>query len=332
MKQVIKGYVDKIMERVTNRLIKKTLENGSLASNISYKVALETVWPAATDKKPNEIFRGVSDDFWFWLNTEGVRRNAPLRNMLPGTPDAYTQEMFTGDKGDSTLSEAFYYYKVFKEQYNKYRGDLSDAHSILDFGCGWGRFIRFFLKDAEASKIWGCDPVPEMIELNKKQNKWCNFQLIDASPPTPFQDNTFDLIYSFSVFSHLSEERHLSILAEINRILRPGGLYITTTRNRRFINFCAEMKKRSDLSNMNEGPRSSSNAFADTQQSLSIFDQGLYCHYSFNDPKWPYWGETAIPKKYVLDHWTQSFTFLDFLDIDTQYQNVIVVQKPFGQV
>jgi ubiquinone/menaquinone biosynthesis C-methylase UbiE len=327
MKGRIKGYINRISDKIVDRIIRIFNREGLLADNIAFRVAQEMMLDkTTTGKQPNEIFYGISDNFWFWLNTEGVRRNSVLRNILPGVPDEYTQVMFTGDKGDTTLKEAFFYYKIFKEQYQKYNGNISEVNNILDFGCGWGRIIRFFLKDLEGSKIWGCDPVKEMIDLCKKQNKWCNFENISTEPPTPFQDNTFDMIYSYSVFSHLSEDFHLNLLAEVKRILKPGGIYITTTRNRKFIEICAEMRKLSDLNSMNPGPRSSAQAFLNTRQSLSEFDRGEYCHHSFNDKKWPYWGETAIPKKYVLDHWTQSFTVLDFIDLDVQ--NVIVVQKP----
>ena len=85
--------------------------------------------------------------------------------------------------------------------------------------------------------------------------------------------------------------------------------------------------ERKDLATLNPGPRISSEAFPDTKASLSDFDRGVYCHHSFNDINWPFWGETAISKKYVLDHWTGTFTFLDFLEENVQ--NVIIVQKPF---
>jgi len=81
-----------------------------------------------------------------------------------------------------------------------------------------------------------------------------------------------------------------------------------------------------DFGTLNSGQKGSSHAFPDTEQSLRVYDAGLYCHHSFNMESWPYWGETAIPKKYVLDNWGKIFTFLDYLESG---QNVIIVQKPF---
>ena len=42
-----------------------------------------------------------------------------------------------------------------------------------------------------------------------------------------------------------------------------------------------------------------------------------------------FYGETCIPKGYVLDHWMKNFTFVDFIiDRALSPQNVIVVAKP----
>ena len=327
MKQLIKKYINRLTDNVAHKIIIKSTENASFVDNVAFRAASETILKNTTAfSTPDEIFYGISDDFWFWLNTEGVRKNSMLRKILPGTPANDIQEFFTGSHGDQSLKEGFGYYKVIKDQYQKYNGDIARAHNILDFGCGWGRIIRFFIKDIQSSKIWGCDPEEEMIKICKEQNKYCNFECIKSYPPTSFHDNTFDLIYSYSVFSHLSEDLHLRILQEIKRILRPGGIYITTTRKRDFIEECAVLRERKDLWTLNSAVSGSSLAFPDTKHSQSVFDQGLYCHHSFNDKNWPFWGETAIPKKYVLDHWTMTFKFLDF--IEEYGQNVIIVQKP----
>jgi len=87
------------------------------------------------------------------------------------------------------------------------------------------------------------------------------------------------------------------------------------------------MRTRTDLDTVNPGPRAISLSFPDTEGSLKAYDSGEYCHHSSNSEKWPYWGDTAIPKKYVQDKWTGLFTYLDFLEVG--WQNVIVVQKPF---
>ena len=284
---------------------------------------------SALHKKPNELFSQISDSFWFWLCTEGYRRAPLVRKILPGMPDEDVQLRFTGQSGDAVLADGFGAYKLFRDTYERHVGPIAQCTAILDFGCGWGRIIRFFLKDIEPSRLWGADPVKTLIEICRRDNKWCNFESIDTTPPGPFQDNTFDLIYSFSVFSHLSEEQHWSCLAELTRILKPGGLLMATTRPREFIQTCAELRKRDDLHSMHAGPKSSTSAFIDTAQALASYDSGNYCFSQLIfDGNWSYWGEAAVSKKYVMKHWTQCLTFLDYIDDRKQCsQNVIVMKK-----
>ena len=116
--------------------------------------------------------------------------------------------------------------------------DLSQPPGYLTLDVAGEGSSVILLKTCLHLNLWGCDPVPEMIQLCEVQNKWASFKLINPNPPTSFPSNHFDMIYSFSVFSHLSEDFHFKVLNEIKRILKPGGIYMTTTRNRNFIYEC----------------------------------------------------------------------------------------------
>lgn len=321
----------RLLKYMSTKLLDTFADRYSLRVGDSrYQAALEELIHGGVDGTPQDHFARVSDDFWFWLNTEGCRRNQSLRQMLPAMPDEDIQLNFTGNSGDPVLREGFYAYRLFKEIYGQQVGELSQARSILDFGCGWGRIIRFFLKDVDPAHLWGCDPVQEMIDLCQLQNKWCQFVKINTKPPTPFPDNTFDFIYGYSVFSHLSEERHKSCLIELLRILKPGGLLVVTTRSRKFIKGCAKMRRRKDLNSIHSGPRSSASAFLETADFLSEYDAGRYCfHQLVQEGEWSYWGETAIPKAYVVQQWQKYFNFVDYIDDRSRSeQNVIVMRKP----
>jgi ubiquinone/menaquinone biosynthesis C-methylase UbiE len=243
-------------------------------------------------------------------------------------PPPATQELFTGESGERTLISAFNVYKLFKQIIVRNYGAISRCENILDFGCGWGRITRFFLKDMDPSGIWGADCLPSIIEFCKQSNRWCNFRAVEPVPPTTFPDNMFDVIFSYSVFSHLSEDMHKKWLAEFRRILKPGGLVIATTRDRKFIQFCGELRAQENLSGHLKALTS---VFPNTEQSLADYDRGSYCHHPLNAGEIlnsSFFGETCIPRDYVLNHWTDHFTFIDYIyACDLQPQNVIVVKK-----
>ncbi|PYN82310.1 MAG: methyltransferase [Candidatus Rokuibacteriota bacterium] len=329
MQRLVQGLGRRILDGVANRIAQRIVDSGRLSDGIAYRLAMEALAASASDKAPMELFHGISDGFWFWLCAEGYQRHPSLRAILPGLPDEAIQLNFTGSKGEQVLREGFRAYVLLKEQYETHVGPLAKCGPILDFGCGWGRIIRFFLKDVEPSRLVGIDPVKEMIEFCTSSNKWCRFELMNRRPPTRFPDNMFDLIYGYSVFSHLSEKVHEDWLAELRRILRPGGLLVVTTRDREFIAYCAVLRKDKRLNTYPDGIKVSAVSFPDVKRSLADYDQGRYVYTSHGySGDWDYWGDTAIPKGYVLSHWTQYLTFVDYIDDRTRCsQNIIVMKK-----
>ncbi len=286
----------------------------------------EVIASAAGVKRPDLIFGSLSDELWLWANTTGYRQHQVLQDILPSMPDELSQSRFTGFTGDRTLISAFDTYSLVKQLSEKYLGGISAVQCILDFGCGWGRMVRFFLKDLHPSRIWGVDCLGKIIEVCQQTNRWCNFRVVDPLPPTTFPDEMFDLIYSYSVFSHLSEDAHKKWLIEFNRILKPGGLLITTTRAREFIEYCSMLRN-----SKGRPPDGVETAFPHTKQSLSDYDNGMYCYYPLGGGDIldaSFYGETCIPKGYVLNHWTKDFIFLEYIEsADPELQNTIVVKK-----
>jgi ubiquinone/menaquinone biosynthesis C-methylase UbiE len=277
---------------------------------------------------PQTLFGGLSDEFWFWLNTEGYRQSPKLQGLLPGLPSVQVQTRFTGAAGDQTLREGFLVYSTVKRLFQEQLGNITDQHKILDFGCGWGRVTRFFLKDIYPSNLWGIDCVAEGIQLCKQTNRWSNFDLVGTQPPTRFPNDTFDLIYCYSVFSHLSEDIHEQWLAEFQRILRPNGLLMATTRSRDFIIRCAQLRSRPNLPEYLVG---ASKSFPNMEQSLVDYDRGLFCHSPTGGGgilETSFYGETCIPKAYILSHWAKLFLVVSFIEHNKWLpQNIIVVQK-----
>lgn len=301
--------------------------SGGTVPSASHSVTLDRVFSqSAPDRSPHERFAQTSDEFWLWCFTEGYRGDERLRALLPGFPSEEIQYQFAGAAGDDTIRDAFGFYSLVKN-INTQHTSWPPA-SVLEFGCGWGRIIRFFLKDVEPQRIWGLDCMPEAIELCRGTNRLSHFELVNPFPPTTVPSESFDLIYSYSVFSHLSEDAHLAWLGEFKRILKPGGLAIITTRPREFILYCAATRAAQDTRDWLQG---AALAFPDSDDALARFDRGEYVYHGLGaggvlDAS--FFGETCIPMAYVLDRWTKDFEFIGYLD-DRRLcvQNVIIVRK-----
>jgi SAM-dependent methyltransferase len=101
----------------------------------------------------------------------------------------------------------------------------------FDFGCASGRVIRHFVAQDDIPEIWGSD-------INARHIRWlCDHMPMSVKPianhcipQLPIADNTFDLITAFSVFTHI-DTFETCWLAELKRILAPGGLAYLTVHN-----------------------------------------------------------------------------------------------------
>lgn len=278
------------------------------------------------DLSPDQLFGSVDDDFWHWLIRASYFDRKAFEGILPGFPDDAVQVRFTGSSGELMLWQAFGAYRMFRTLAADHGLALPACRAVLDFGCGWGRIARFFLKDVAAHHLWGVDVNPDAIEICRRNDRWSRFGVVSATGPTAFADGMFDFVYSFSVFSHFSEDMHGRWLEELGRILRPGGLLIATTRPRDFIEQSVLDRIRRPLS---RHPEAIAGMFRDTRRWLGAYDAGEYCYEPL--PGMVGWGEACIPKAYVLRHWTKQFTFLDYIDDPRRCpQTVIVVQRPPG--
>jgi SAM-dependent methyltransferase len=99
---------------------------------------------------------------------------------------------------------------------------------VLDFGCGHGRTLRHFLTAAEEAEFIGCDiDGPSIAWLNEHLNPPVKGFVNQEHPPLPLADQSFNLIYAFSVFTHISDQWSAWLL-ELHRLLAPGGILIAS--------------------------------------------------------------------------------------------------------
>ena len=308
------------------------LRRAGLSRDLLYRIRLSlTAMLRQRAITPHSAFKGTSDRYWYWVLVRGRQSTPALRDVIPGLPAESIQQNWTGSTGETTLREAYDFYRLVRDVARRYGRDIRPDTRVMDFGCGWGRIIRFFLRDVEPGNLVGCDCYAEALEAARNGNAWCDFRLIDPMPPSSFASESFDVIYLYSVFSHLSEEAHLKWLKEFHRLLRPGGLLFVTTRKRDFILQCAELRRRRDVPEYARGGVAS---FPDTEESLRRYDAGTYCHSATGGGgvlETSFYGETCIPKPYVEREWSKTFQVLEFLDHEPRCpQALIVAAKPLA--
>ncbi len=95
------------------------------------------------------------------------------------------------------------------------------SERVLEIGCGTGCDLLQFAKHGAIA--FGIDITPEHIRLARERVGSLALVLYGDGTNIPFQDASFDYVYSHGVLHHLDQPRRM--VEEIFRVLRPGGRF-----------------------------------------------------------------------------------------------------------
>jgi tellurite methyltransferase len=109
------------------------------------------------------------------------------------------------------------------------RGNIAPGMRILDAGCGYGRNLIYLLR--ENAEIFAIDASPKAVEHVRQLSKSLNNKLPDENfqvgrvEQMPFPGEFADVVLCSSVLHFArNDAQFLAMLAELWRVLRPGGL------------------------------------------------------------------------------------------------------------
>lgn len=110
------------------------------------------------------------------------------------------------------------------------RWQCMGKRNILDLGCGLGRNTIYFAKQY-GFRMTAVDLSDYAINYLKQAAIEENL-VVDAVKEDmynmPFTSSAFDCVFAYGVTSHLTSDKVGKLIAEINRVVKPGGeIYIT---------------------------------------------------------------------------------------------------------
>lgn len=178
------------------------------------------------------ILRKLSlDDFGRLIISMPNPAHPALSSVLPAMASDHVQKTWTGTSGIDLLKQTLAFTKLLETNFLRLTGRPLQKATILDFGCGYGRFIRALYYFTDPANIWGMDAWDKSLEICREVGLRANFAQSDRVPTSlPVGDTKFDLAFAFSVFTHLEPETAKSCLAAIRKHVKPGGLFIPTIR------------------------------------------------------------------------------------------------------
>jgi SAM-dependent methyltransferase len=102
---------------------------------------------------------------------------------------------------------------------------------LLDYGCGDGKYFPYWRERGLADhRIHGLDVSKVRIERCRSLG-FKNAKVLDPGQPLPYANDSFDIVNCMEVIEHIPAEQGSRTIAEISRVLRPGGFLLISTPN-----------------------------------------------------------------------------------------------------
>jgi SAM-dependent methyltransferase len=194
-------------------------------------LSAETVANKGIDEALRRLRELCLDDFGEFMLDLPASHLPNLSSVLPRMASKEVQKNWTGNSGLNLLRQTAGFIRSVSYNYHKLLGRDLTQRTILDFGCGYGRHLRLMYYFTSPQQIWGVDPWEKSIQICRADNVAGNLAVSDYLPRSlPVGQAKFDLIYAFSVFTHLSERATKLALTTLRSYIANDGLFVITIR------------------------------------------------------------------------------------------------------
>jgi SAM-dependent methyltransferase len=262
-----------------------------------------------------EQFRQLDADLWALLLTQEYDAYPNLRAALPAVPAPALQQMWNGASGAALAAQSAAFYRRLRERFAEHGGRPLAEATVLDFGCGWGRLTRILARDVPRERLCGCDPTQSILDVCRDNGVPARFARSEFVPDRIPFDDRFDVVFAFSVFTHLSEVAHDRCLRALHAALRPGGVLVVTVRPPAYAELSELLRPVGEALD----PASVRYLFVPHAAEAS--------HPQYGGGEMTY-GETVVTLPYVRERWSEMFALLEAdILLDDLFQVMLTLRR-----
>ena len=266
-----------------------------------------------------------------WIQTVGVCEDESLASFSTPFPPLELRQITAAPDLPEFLWTGLVDIDCIMTLYEKVVNHTSmETSTILDFGCGCGRMVRFLNNYSTTNTIYACEVNPDHVDWCRDNLNNIQVSKCDALPPLPYQDQMFDLIYGLSVFTHLSENHATQWISEMKRVLKPGGILIVTIHGLTALNTIKDSSVHQKMFNLN------SEIAGQTMENLQKIPF-VYFKYDQNTIEMAKaggeYGNTFIHPDYIYKNWVkEDLKVLEVIPGGLRgWQDLVILQRGLKQ-
>jgi len=273
---------------------------------------------------PLASFSHLSDEHWLAVLEQSISQETVNGTRFARFPSEDVQAQFVGSANTAALREARPFYTLVKGYSSALGMPIQQDSRLLDFGCGWGRYLRFFARDFAKDAMFGVDIDPDIVALNHRLGTPGEILPITPTGRLPFKDGSFSHIIAYSVFTHLPENIMIHWLQELRRVSRPGAVFVATVEPPRFLDFIDSIDPASP-SGWHRGLRQTA---GDIPALKAKAAKGEFVYIPTGGGKYrdkTIYGDAVIPETYMRKVWAEYFAVRAYIDNPSQFWQAVAV-------
>jgi SAM-dependent methyltransferase len=255
-----------------------------------------------------------------WINVDAYMAYDEFRKELPPLPPDERMSVVSVGGVGGFLEGGFGGFMAVWRAAERVGVDVGSFRDVLDFGCGCGRTLRYWKHYADRVKLRGCDVDRAAVEWCKKNIDFVDVYHSPLEPPLAYANDSFDLVYSISIFSHLSEKNHLEWVEELARVTRPGGHLVLSIHGFRAMERLLADSARTSINGISSPEVSNASNVLQKHGFAFIRQDGMV------NPD--LYGMTFISPDYIAKNWTKS---CDLVHVEPggidDWQDVVLLRK-----
>lgn len=177
------------------------------------------------------IFGKVDDGLFAFLAGRFFDGYPAVKDTLPGWASDEVRQDSTGNFSfREHVLDASWFWRTVRNEFEAIAGKSIGDAVVADYGAGWGRIARFVNKDVPATSFYALEPNPVFQQIYADCRLPGHLVPTDWGSAEPTGIAGVDLVFSYSILTHSSEELTRNIVDRWTEMTRAGSLVAFTIR------------------------------------------------------------------------------------------------------